>query len=127
MPDTQRTTVVASFSNRDVAHRALYSLRQSGVPSADVHLHEKGMQPRNADGVMLDEYATGGFFTNFAHLLDGLMGTPRKSPSYDELVQFEGVVVSVQVTGEDAIAQVEGRLRTAGAEKVSSGRGLDRL
>lgn len=125
MPDHPSTTVVAVFADRRAAQGAVDALIEGSVPAGDVHIHEKGMQPRNAGGVVLDEYATGGFFTNFAHLLDGLMGTPRRSPSYEELVQFEGVVVSVQVTGEDAVAQVEARLRAAGAQNMRSGRDFD--
>lgn len=117
-------TLVASFADRDAAQRADAALMQIGIASNDVHLHEKGLKPHDADGVVFDEYATGGFFTNFAHLLDGLMNKPRKSLSYDELVQFEGMALSVH-TDEAQAERVETQLRQSGAEKVQSGRGLD--
>jgi hypothetical protein len=125
MADTPQTTIVAAFADRGVAQQAVARLVASGVDADSVHLHEKGMKPRNAGGVVIDEYATGGFFTNFVHLLDGLLDTPRQSPSYEELVQFEGIVVSVQAIGEDRVRQVEAELSAAGAQRVRSGRGLD--
>jgi hypothetical protein len=120
-PTIAITTVVAVFADASAARSAADALVRSGISPADVHLHEKGMTPRNASGVLLDEYATGGFFTNFAHLLDGLLGAPRASPSYEEIVQFEGSAVSVQVHGSDEAVRVEKELRAAGARKVASG------
>jgi hypothetical protein len=125
MSDTTPMTVVATFADRTSAHNAVDTLSRHGIAATDLHLHEKGMQPRNAAGTLLDEYATGGFFTNFAHLLDGLLDTPRRSPSYEELVQFEGIAVSVQVADSDQAAAVEAQLRQAGAQRIGSGRGLE--
>ena len=117
-------TVVATFPDRASAQAAVDTLARHGIASTDLHLHEKGMKPRNADGTLLDEYATGGFFTNFAHLLDDLLDTPHRSPSYEELVQFEGIAVSAQVADSDKAKAVEAWLRAAGAQKVASGTGL---
>lgn len=126
MSNTQTVPVVATFADTAAAQRAVDTLTRSGIPSADVHLHEKGMRPRSASGVMLDEYATGGFFTSVGHLLDDLMGIPRRSPSYEDLVQFEGVAVSVRTDkGSEQVERIEALLRDAGAQKVGSGRGLD--
>jgi hypothetical protein len=122
MPDLSFTTVVATFADLANAQIGVDALTRDGISSTAIHLHEKGATPRNAAGVVLDEYASGGFFTNFAHLLDDLLGTPHQSPSYEEVVQFEGVVVSVQGLARAQVGQVEARLRNAGAQNVSSGR-----
>jgi hypothetical protein len=125
MPDTTPLTVVATFADRASAESAIDALTRSGLAPVDVHLHENGMKPRNAAGTLLDEYASGGFFTNFAHLLDGLLGSPRRSPSYEDVVKFEGVAVSVQVAEGDQVDAIEAQLRQAGAQQVGSGRGLE--
>ena len=122
MPDLSPMTVVATFADRASAQIAVDALTRDGIPSSAIHLHEKGAEPRNATGVVLDEYASGGFFTNFTHLLDDLLGAPHQSPTYEDLVRFEGVAVSVQVASDQA-DRVEARLREEGAERASSGRG----
>ena len=125
MPSAPPLTVVATFADRDAAQRAVASLTRDEIAPAKVHLHEKGLRPRNASGVLVDEYASGGFFTNFARLLDGLMNTPHQSPSYEELVQFEGIAVSVETESSEQAERVEAQLRSAGAERVGSGRGFE--
>ena len=125
MPDATQSTVVATFADRAAAQGAIDALTHAGVAAPDIHLHEKGLKPRNASGTVFDEYASGGFFTNFTHLLDGLLGTPHRQPSYEDVVQFEGVAVSVQVASLDEAARIETRLHEAGAHKVGSGRSLE--
>ena len=125
MPDHQNRTVVATFASRDAAERAVEILVRSGLAATDVHVHEQGLRPRNAAGVTLDEFATGGFFTNFGHLLDGLLGAPRSSPSYEELVRFEGVAVSAQTVQNEDAERIEALMRDAGALRVGNGRGLE--
>jgi hypothetical protein len=119
------STVVALFAEEDAASRAADELLRAGVPAGSVHLHRHGQPPRNAGGVVADEYATGGFFTSFLGLLDGLLNTaraPGTAASYAELVQFEGAAISVDGTS-DEMMRAEEVLRKAGARKVS--RSLD--
>jgi hypothetical protein len=114
------STVVALFAEEGVATKVAEQLLQSGIPAGAVHVHRQGNAPRNASGVTVDEYATGGFFTNFVGLLDDLLGThrqPGEARSYADVVRFEGAAVSVQGTYEEANRATE-LLRAAGARKL---------
>ena len=114
-------TVVALFPDQLQADHAVERLLANDVQASQVHLHEKDLAPRNAAGVVADEYMTGGFFNNFLSLLDGLMNTPRNPGTvrtYAEVVQHEGVAVSVEVVAERAAA-IEELLRAIGASHVS--------
>jgi hypothetical protein len=115
------STIVALFTDDAAAARAAARVVDSGVAPSAVHLHRQGQPPRNAAGVVVDEYASGGFFTNFLSLLDGLLQTrrePQVAASYADVVRHEGVAVSVDCSSESA-ARSEALLRDAGAVNVA--------
>jgi len=119
------SAIVALFADEEAARLGVDSVVRAGVSPDVVHLHRQGQPPRNASGLIADEYAAGGFFSNFASLLDGLLGTKRKADtatSYADVVRHEGVAVSVD-SDESDVARAEDLLRAAGALEVSrSGR-----
>jgi hypothetical protein len=115
------STIVALFDEENAASWAADELLRAGVPAGALHVHRRGQPPRNASGVIVDEYATGGFFTSFRDLLDGLLETgraPGTAASYAELVRFEGAAVSVDGKSVE-VARAADVLRKAGARKVS--------
>lgn len=114
-------TIVAIFASAAEADQAVQRLLNAGVPGSDIHLHEKGRPARNAAGVVADEYMTGGFFANFMGLLDGLLEArrdPNVATSYADVVQHEGVALSVETAAARA-PDIEALLRSQGASKVS--------
>ena len=122
MADNTAQTIVAIYPDRAAAQRAADELVASGIPATRVHVHEHAAPPRNAAGIKADEYATGGFFANFAKLLSGLLDA--KVPvgdvtSYDELVKFEGAALTVDEVVADQSLSIEKRLLAGGATKVA--------
>jgi hypothetical protein len=117
-----KQTVVAVFGDRDAAQRAADAVIATGVAAAQVHIHERGVAPRNAAGIVADEYLTGGFFSNFVRLFNGLLGgkpPERTAQSYAELVAFEGAAVSVDASDAAQAAALEITLRQADALRVA--------
>jgi hypothetical protein len=118
----ERPTVLALYDDREAAQRAADVLAAGGVPLASIHVHEHGAPPRNAAGLTLDEYATGGFFANFSQLLTGLLGARApagNATSYDEVVKFEGAALTVDAADADEARSLEAQLRASGATKVA--------
>ena len=115
-------TIVATFDSRADAQHAAERLVGAGFAAGRVHLHEQDTPPRNADGVTADEYASGGFFTNFKGLLDGLFDArqrDRDADSYAELVRREGVGLTVDVESEADAQRAEALLGDCAAMEVA--------
>ena len=115
--------VVAAFADRQAAEAALERVRNSGVATRDVRLHGHTPDVRNAGALEADELASGGFFSNFRELLDGLLGTrpdDAVAADYDEMVRREATLVSVQVDSQEAARQVSELLTAEGAKRVST-------
>jgi hypothetical protein len=122
MADNTAQNIVAMYPDRAAAQHAADELVASGVPATRLHVHERAAAPRNAAGIKVDEYATGGFFANFAKLLSGLLDAKvpvGTATSYDELVQFEGAALTVDDVGSDQALSIEKRLLAGGATKVA--------
>jgi hypothetical protein len=122
----EKRTVVAVFGDREAAQRAADALVASGVAAERVHLHEHGAPPRNSAGIVADEYLTGGFFSNFVHLFNDLLGSPlpeRTAASYADVVAYEGAAVSVEANDAAQAALVEKTLKQAEALKVAGSQG----
>lgn len=112
-------TVISAFADEATAQRAAERLRGTGIRS--VRLHPRGQPPSNATAIRVDEYASGGVFSNLRGLLDQIFATsepPEKAGSYVEVVQREGVGLSVEVADEAEAQCVEGLLEAEGAMKV---------
>jgi len=115
--------VVAAFASRPAAQAALERLHNSGIVTRDVRVHDHTPDARNAGALEADELASGGFFSNFRELLDGLLGTrPDASAAadYDELVRREATLVSVQVDSAETARQVAELMTAEGAKRVST-------
>ena len=87
-----------------------------------MHLHEQGAPVRNATGIRIDEYATGGLFSNLLGLLDGLFKAPKQADearTYVDLVQHEAVGLSVIAASDEEAQRAEAALRGAGAMQVA--------
>jgi len=120
-PSPSARTLVALFADAAGAQRAADDVVRGGMAAAKVHLHQRGKPPRNAAGIVADEYLTGGFFANFASLLGGLLNAPPASDqasTYADVLAAEGAAVSVEVNDEEEAGLVEATLRQAGATKV---------
>ena len=115
-------TAIAIFADEPGAATAARHLVQSGIPATHIHVHQKGNPPRNAGGIVVDEYLTGGFLTNFIGLLGGWLGTkqqPGTVVSYQDVFQHEGVVLSADADASE-ISQIETAMRSSGALKVTN-------
>jgi hypothetical protein len=115
-------SVMAVFGDKAVAQQAAKTLVESGIPASTLHFHERGLPARNGAGVIVDEYATGGFLTSFMGLLDGLLGgesVPQEARSYAELLRFEGVALSVDSPSAAEADRADALLRQAGAVDVA--------
>jgi hypothetical protein len=115
--------VVAAFSGRGAAEAALERLRDSGIATGDIRLHDSTSDVRNAGALETDELVSGGFFGNFVGLLDNLFGTRPEEPdaaSYDEMVRREATLVSVHVDTADTARQVAELLSSEGAKRVAT-------
>lgn len=115
--------VVAVFAGRRAAEAALEHLRSSGLATRDVRLQDHTPDVRNAGALEVDELASGGFFSNFRELLDGLLGTRRddgEAADYDEMVRHEATFVSVQVDSPETARRVSELLTAEGAQRVST-------
>ena len=113
--------VFAAFDDAQGAQRAADRLVANGFAAESVHLHGRGVPPRNAAGLTLDEYASGGFFGNIGELLDELFESPQapqEAETYDDVVRQEAVGLSV-CTGDEADARrAETLLAASGAMSV---------
>ena len=115
--------VVAAFHDRAAAERALELLRSSDVAVRDVRLHATTSDVVNANAVVADEVASGGFFTNATALFQQLLGTRHgddEAAGYDELVRREATLVTVHVDSTEAAEEVRRLLESAGAERAST-------
>ncbi|NUZ04266.1 hypothetical protein [Piscinibacter koreensis] len=115
-------TILARFPDRTAAEAAAERLVEAGFRREGVHLHQRGRPPRNAAGLEFDEYASGGFFSNFLALLDGLLETPpapNEAETYADVIREEGVGVSVGVESEGRAEEAERVLQAAGAMKMT--------
>ena len=113
-------TLISAFADEATARRAAERLRSSGV--RDVQLHTRGQPASNATAIRVDEYLTGGGFSNLRGLLDQLFATPEppdKAESYVDVVQREGVGLSVDVADAAEAQCVEALLQAEGAMKVA--------
>jgi len=113
-------TVISAFADEATAQRAAERLRSTGA--REVHLHPRGEPASNATAIRVDEYLTGGGFSNLRGLLDQLFATPEpadKAESYVEVVQREGVGLSVDVADAAEAQCVEALLEAEGAMKVA--------
>ena len=113
-------TVISAFADEAAAQRAVERLRDAGV--RDVHLHPRGQPASNATAVRVDEYLTGGGFNNLRGLLDQLFSTSEpadKAESYVDVVQREGIGLSVEVADAAEAQRVEALLEAEGAMKVA--------
>ena len=114
--------VVVAFQDRAAAELALDRLQSSGLAVREVRLHATTSDVVNADSLVTDEVASGGFFTNASALLKQLLGTRRgddEAAGYDELVRREATLVSVQVDSTEAAQQVCELLESCGAQRAS--------
>jgi hypothetical protein len=117
-----QVVIASSFPDVATAQAAADELVRSGFPAEHVHLHEKGTPPRNATGIRIDEYATGGMFSGVLSLLDGIFKAPKQpdeASTYVDVVRQEGVGLSVVVAADEEAQHVEAALRSAGAMKVA--------
>jgi hypothetical protein len=115
-------TVVSIFADPPAAQAALDQLAAQGVPRQCITLHESTPTSRNAAALEVDEFASGGFFSNMSALLDGLFSHPvaeGNAATYADVVSSEGTLVSVQAQGAEEAQACEGLLRRAGALRVS--------
>jgi hypothetical protein len=119
--------VISRFDDAEAAQRAARRLADAGFPADRLHLHQQGMPPRNAMGVKLDEYVTGGFITGVLSLLDELLDRPvepDKAETYDDVVRREGVGLSVTVDDAEQAQRVEALLAECGAANIALHTGL---
>ena len=115
--------VVAAFHDRAAAERALERLQSSGLAFRDARLHATTSDAINANALVTDEVASGGFFTNATALLEQIFGTRRgddEAAGYDELVQRQATLVTVHVDSTETAQEVCGLLQAAGAERAST-------
>nr|HET7857702.1 hypothetical protein [Caldimonas sp.] len=115
--------VVAAFHDRAAAERALERLQSSGLAFRDARLHATTSDAINANALVTDEVASGGFFTNATALLEQIFGTRRgddEAAGYDELVQRQATLVTVHVDSTETAQEVCGLLEASGAERAST-------
>ena len=123
--------VVAAFRDRQAAERAFEQVRSSGLAVRDVRLHASTSDVTNANAIVADEVASGGFFSNAVELLDELLRTAHSADEagdYDELVRREATLVSVHVDDAADAERIRALLESAGAARASTlpQRGLER-
>jgi hypothetical protein len=119
-------TVISAFADEAAAQRAAERLRSSGVRG--VQLHPRAQPASNATAIRVDEYASGGVFSNLRALLDELFANPEppdKAESYADVVRREGVGLSVEVADAAEAQRVETLLEAEGAMKVARIPGSD--
>lgn len=116
-------TVVATFADRESAHRAADRLVAAGTPAADIARHDDISAADNAAAVQADEYITGGVVAGFGQLLDGLLATSPPegdAATYRELVKREGLLLSVRVADASASNAICAVLDAAGATRIAT-------
>ncbi|HEV7575168.1 MAG TPA: hypothetical protein VGO85_03920 [Caldimonas sp.] len=114
-------TVVAAFKDRVAADAAVAFLRGSGPATRSIRA-DTAPDVLNSAAIEVDELSTGGFFGNAARLLGELFQTPpdeRHATDYDDLVQHEAMVVTVEVDSREAARNVADLLTEAGAKRIS--------
>jgi hypothetical protein len=116
------SVVSSSFADLPGALAAAERLVQHGFAPDRVHLHERGTRPRNATGIEIDEYATGGMVSNLLGLLDGIFNAkpqPDEAANYKEVVEQEGVGLSVLVADEGEAERARASLEANGGMDVT--------
>jgi len=114
--------VVASFADRASAEAAVAGLSGSDFAGADVRLHENAESATNSLQIEVDELATGGFFGNFAALLNELLQSPvseTRAVTYQDKVRKEGAIVTARVGSAEEAERVSEALQQRGALRIS--------
>ena len=114
------TTIISAFAEKQAALAAAQRLRDDGFAA---ELHEHLPAASNKASLEADEILSGGFVSNFSHLLNELLGTrtdARHADTYAELVRSAGTLVSVHVDEAADADRARATMHSAGATVVSS-------
>lgn len=115
------TTLVCIFADRAATAAAINKLVRDGIPATRIKQHPHTATAGSAAGVTVDEFASGGFFSNLAALFDSLLGyhaARGTASTYADVVSSEGTLVSIEVHEHAEAERFEALLRDAGALQV---------
>ena len=115
-------SVVAAFADHASALAAVDSLSQGDLAGVGLRAHENAESATNALQVEVDELATGGFFGNFAALLNDLFQTSvpeTRAVTYEDKVRKEGAIVTARVGSAEEADRVSAALEARGALRIS--------